>query len=69
MNEDLAKQRFLILNLARLSGLGLTLFGLLIIVGKVDIPVFAGYVIFVAGMFDMLIVPLLLTRAWKSPPK
>lgn len=69
MNEDLAKRRFVALNLARLTGLGLILFGLLIIVGKVDIPVIAGYFIFVAGLFDMLIVPPLLARSWKTPPK
>ncbi len=69
MNEDLAKRRFMTLNLVRLTGVGLALFGLLIIAGKIQIPAIAGYVIFVIGLADTMIVPLLLARAWKSPPQ
>jgi hypothetical protein len=69
MNEDLAKQRFMVLNLIRISGVVMALFGLLVMVGKIDIlPVWSGYILFVVGMIEMLIVPPILARSWKSPP-
>jgi hypothetical protein len=69
MNEDLAKRRFLILTLIRLSGVVMALFGLLIIAGKVDLPKIAGYVVFVVGLIETMLIPPLLTRSWRSPPQ
>lgn len=69
MNDDQAKGRFLAIQLIRLTGVGLTLFGLLIIARKIDLPIEAGYVLFVIGLIDALIAPILLARRWKSPPQ
>jgi len=66
MNEDQAKARFLVIQLVRLVGIGLSLFGLLVIARKIDLPIEAGYVLFVVGMLDAMIAPILLTRRWKS---
>lgn len=68
-DENLARQRFLIINLMRLSGVGFALLGLVIIAGKIDLPLMAGYLFFVFGLLDTLVVPLVLSRAWKSPPQ
>ena len=43
------------------------LFGLLAIAGRVELPVAAGYLLAVVGMAEMLVVPLILSRKWKSP--
>ena len=69
MSEDLAKRRLLTLNLVRLSGLGIAMFGMLVMFGKFDLPAWSGYLIFVVGMIEMLIAPPLLARGWKSPPQ
>jgi hypothetical protein len=69
MSEDLAKQRFFILQAMRLSGAIFALIGLLVIAGKIDLlPPWAGLILFAMAMVEMLIVPPLLARAWKSPP-
>lgn len=62
-----ARSRFMVIQVVRLTGLGLFLFGLLAIAGRVELPATAGYVLAVVGMLEMLIVPLILSRKWKSP--
>jgi hypothetical protein len=70
MNEDLAKQRFFVLQAVRIGGALLALFGLLVISGKTDLlPPWVGAVLFALGMFDMFFVPKLLAGRWKSPPQ
>ncbi|MFM5886224.1 MAG: hypothetical protein ACKOQ3_13030 [Novosphingobium sp.] len=67
-NPDPAKQRFIVLQLLRLSGAFFALLGLLVIARKVDLPIVAGYVFLVVGFVDLFVVPLLLAKRWKSPP-
>lgn len=67
MSNDSAKARFIIIQLVRLTGVGLVLLGLVIINGAIGLPSIAGYVIFIVGLLDALIVPVLLARAWKTP--
>ena len=66
--ETEAQQRFLLLNLARISGAFMLVIGLAIIVnGLFGLPVAAGYVLFLIGIVDFMLVPLLLAKRWKSP--
>lgn len=65
---DPAKARYFAIQAMRWIGLGLTLFGLLIVNRKVDLPQVAGYVLVVVGLFDALIMPTVLARRWKSRP-
>lgn len=67
MTEDIAKGRFIALNIVRLLGVTLALLGLAIIAGKIAVPREVGYVFFVVGLLDALIVPIILTRKWKTP--
>lgn len=67
MNEDLARRRFMVLSLIRLSGAGLALVGLLVIAGKLGLPKEAGYGLFLAGLVEAMIVPSLLVKGWKTP--
>lgn len=67
--ETKAQQRFLVLNLVRISGAIMLVLGLAVIAnGVFDLPVAAGYALFVVGIFDFMVVPLLLAKKWKSPP-
>jgi membrane protein YdbS with pleckstrin-like domain len=66
--DALARQRYMIMNAARLGGVALLMFGIAIIQRVIDWPFAAGVVIAVAGFVDFFVVPLLLARAWKSQP-
>lgn len=66
-DESLAKQRFLMLSLVRLSSTALTVVGLLIVAGKIDIPRPAGAAFAIFGLLELLLLPPFLARKWKSP--
>jgi hypothetical protein len=66
--ETKAQQRFLVLNLIRISGAVMLVIGLAIIAnGLFGLPVAAGYALLVIGIVDFMLVPLLLAKRWKSP--
>lgn len=69
MSEDPARNRFFAIQAIRWIGTLVALFGLLVIYRRIDLPVEAGYVIFVVGLLDALVAPSLLARRWKSPPQ
>ena len=66
--EARARQRYLVLNAARLSGLGLVLFGIVIARGVLpfDVPWVVGAVIAVVGLVEFFFLPRLIARRWKS---
>jgi hypothetical protein len=66
---DPARSRFIAIQAIRWSGLALVLFGLMIIYRRIDLPIEAGYVLFVVGVLDALIMPTVFTKFWKSPPQ
>ncbi len=66
--EAKAQYRFLVINIVRISGAIMLVLGLAIIArGVFDLPKAAGYVLFVVGIVDFMLVPLLLAKRWKSP--
>lgn len=67
MSDDPAKAKFIALQALRWSGLALVLFGLLILNGKIGLPEIAGYVLFIIGLLDALVMPRVLARMWKTP--
>lgn len=69
MPDDPAKTRFLILTAIRFGGVILALAGAAILSGKVDLPREAGMVLLVIGAIDVLLIPPLLLRRWKTPPR
>lgn len=69
IDDGLAKRRFLLLNVIRMGGLALVLFGLAITQRVVDLPRELGMVIAVIGMFDFFIAPRLLARRWHETDK
>jgi hypothetical protein len=61
-----ARTRYTIMNIARLGGVALVMFGIAIIQGVVDLPFALGVVLAVVGFADFFVVPLVLARAWKT---
>ena len=66
--QDKAQGRFMVMQMLRLSGVALVIFGLVIVNGKLGLPAIVGYVLIVAGVVDSFVMPALLARRWKSPP-
>ena len=69
MNPDPARNRFIAIQAMRWIGTAMALVGLLVINRRIDLPIEAGYVLFVIGLLDALVMPTLLARRWKSPPQ
>lgn len=67
--RDPAKAKFIAIQALRWSGVGLVLLGLLVLYGDTDVPKAAGYVLFIVGLLDALVMPGVLARMWKSPPR
>ena len=65
---DPAAGRVWTIQLVRLVGLGLVIFGAMIVAGRVDQNPLVGSALMVIGLMDFLIVPRLLARRWKSRP-
>ncbi|MED5205245.1 MAG: hypothetical protein VX465_01350 [Pseudomonadota bacterium] len=64
--HDPAKARFLIIQAVRLSGVVMGVLGALILGDILPLPRFAGYALLVFGAIDIFILPLFLTRRWRS---
>jgi hypothetical protein len=64
--DDLARTRFLIIQLVRTGSAIFILFGMLVIASRTNLPELAGYPITLGGMFGTFIAPILLARRWKS---
>ncbi|MBA4305881.1 MAG: hypothetical protein C0429_04015 [Sphingopyxis sp.] len=68
--ETKAQYRFLVINICRITGAVMLVVGLAVIArGAFDLPKAAGYVLFLVGMIDFLMVPVFLSKRWKSTPK
>ena len=64
--EALAKQRFLVINLVRISGVIFVMLGIAIVEQAIELPRMVGYVLAVIGLFDIFLFPTVLARRWKS---
>jgi hypothetical protein len=64
---DPARGRFLVLQAVRFSGVALAVAGAATIAGKLPLPELVGYALLFAGIVDALVIPVVLTRAWKTP--
>lgn len=65
--EAEARRRLLIINAVRLAGAISIATGLAIIVNRLqNLPLEIGYLLFAAGVFGFILLPLLLARKWKK---
>jgi hypothetical protein len=71
MNDaDLAKKRFFALGLIRLTGVALAFLGIAIIAKRLIEPAeIVGGVLIALGIVDVMVVPLLLVKRWRTPQK
>lgn len=69
IDENLARRRFAVLNVIRLGGLALVMFGLAITQGVIDLPRELGIALALIGLFDFFFVPRLFARRWRETDK
>lgn len=68
-NDDQARGRWAVIQAVRIAGVVMTVVGLFIVNGNIPAPEIAGYVLLAAGLVDVLLVPTLLARKWRTPPR
>lgn len=67
--ETKAQYRFLVINICRITGAVMLVIGLAVIAREAfGLPKAAGYVLFLVGMAAFLLVPVFLSKRWKSQP-
>jgi hypothetical protein len=69
MNEDVARKRFMILNLVRFSALAFIFAGAANIGSKLlpDLTPTLGYILLVIGAIDFFLAPVILKQMWRTP--
>lgn len=67
VSDEAARNRWMVINLARLGGAAMVVVGLLITAGRVPAPQWVGYPLIAVGLFAVFLVPQLLARKWRSP--
>ena len=69
-DEERARNRYFVISLSRLVGVALLVLGMVVLAGRIDgVPPVAGYVLVVAGLIDIALVPRALARRWRTPPE
>ena len=66
-DDALARSRWMIMQVMRVSGAAFVVVGALIAAGKTSLPPLAGTVLMLVGLLDATVVPLLLARRWRTP--
>lgn len=65
--ETKAQYRFLLINIVRITGAIMLVLGLAVIAREAfGLPKVAGYMLFVVGLVEFLVVPVFLAKRWKS---
>lgn len=67
--EEVARKRFMLLNLVRFTAVAIIFAGAANIGGKLlpDLSPELGYVLFVVGAIDFFLAPVLLKKSWRTP--
>ena len=67
--ETRAQFRFLVINLCRITGAIMLVVGLAVIAREAfGLPKALGFGLFLIGMIGFMLVPVLLSKRWKSTP-
>lgn len=64
--EALARQRLIVLNALRLSGIVLVMLGFAIVRKVIDLPWAVGALLAVVGMLEFFFLPRLVARRWNA---
>lgn len=68
MTEDPARARFFAISLVRLAGVAIGLLGVVIIAKRLVEPAeIVGGLLLTVALIDIMVLPLVLARRWRSP--
>ena len=67
VSDEVARNRFVVLNLVRLAGTALTVVSMLILGDAIGAPYALGYVLLALGLVAIFAMPLMLARRWRTP--
>ena len=67
-SDEVARNRFVIINLARLAAVALTVVSMLILGDAIDASYLLGYILLGLGLIGIFAVPHMLVRRWRTPP-
>ncbi|MCJ8158986.1 hypothetical protein [Sphingomonas sp. LaA6.9] len=68
--EAQARARYFVMTFTRIAGALMIFFGLVITAGRFEaIPPAVGYVLVVLGLIDTALMPRMLARRWRTPPR
>ena len=72
VSDDIARQRWIVIQVMRTGGVAFVVLGILMARGVVDIGGddnrLVGYAFIVIGLLDAFLVPRYLARNWRTPP-
>jgi hypothetical protein len=64
--EAQARQRLIVLNLVRFSGVALVMVGFAIVRQVIDLPWVVGAVLAIVGLLEFFFLPRIIARSWKA---
>ena len=67
--DEIARNRFVIINLVRLIGTAMVLASMLILVDAIEAPYALGYLLLAGGLVEIFAIPQILVRKWRTPPE
>jgi hypothetical protein len=67
VDDTRARNRWAAINVARLGGVALTVLGIMVLSGEVELPRVAGWIALVVGLAGALVLPGVLVRRWRTP--
>jgi membrane protein YdbS with pleckstrin-like domain len=67
--DEIARNRFIIINLVRLIGTAMVLASMLILADAIEAPYALGYVLLGLGLVEIFAIPQVLARKWRTPPE
>jgi Na+/proline symporter len=66
LRDQRDRNRFIMMNVARISGLALVLLGIAIARAVIELPYAIGVVLAVIGLIEFFFAPTMLARFWKA---
>lgn len=71
MTEDdiRARNRWIFMQVVRIGGVALLIFGLAVGLGRTGLSPDVGYVLVALGFVAVFAMPVILSKRWKSPPE
>ncbi|MGB7373777.1 hypothetical protein [Pontixanthobacter sp.] len=64
--EAAARMRFFIISGTRLIGAVLVMLAIMVLIGTLDWPDYAGYILLGIGLVDSFVIPQILIRRWST---